>query len=145
MAMDDIVQEPIKVMLDKERAVLYKNRGFRALVSTYGNMRAAIEAMQAITPKIKAHKGEALENGTLAESDIYADIAQDEAFYDTLIAWLHAGLIAEDKTLTVDQVSDLIDEMDIMSFVNIRIAIWRAFAASVPTAALDADPTTPTT
>lgn len=142
MAMDEVVLVGVKVALDKERTLKYLNKGFRALVETYGNMSNAIGALRAITPEKTAVKGEEKADGTIAEKDEYKDIEQNAVFYQTIVEWVFAGVVWEDRALTREIISDSIDDMSLYNLLDLRVAIWEAYGNSiVRPKADDEDPT----
>jgi hypothetical protein len=146
MGMDEIVQEGIKVDFDKPRTLLYTNRGFRSLCSTYENVANAIDALEKITPR-KIHKKDDAIEGSEEKylNDVYSDIPQDEKLYATMKEWLYAGFIHEDRALTKDAVLDAIDEMSILDLISMRVSIWEALTISLTKKKKGAeDPTTTT-
>jgi hypothetical protein len=129
--MEELVKDSVAVMLDKERHLQYSCRSYRALIAKYGTTLIAIDALQKITP----HKDE--EGKSVA-------IEQDNNFFATLVAWLHAGLVSEEKDLTIEAVSDEIDTLSLLDSIRLRSSIWEAFFMSLPKPKIDADPTNPT-
>jgi hypothetical protein len=144
MSVEDIIQEPVPVELDKTRHMLYTNRSFRHLASKYGTVGKALDALLKITPKIRIKKGELDEDGNLAENNIYVPIEQDEEFYDTILNWIYAGLIGVDKTVTLECVSDIIDDMGLKELLSARPSIWFAYMRVIPKTKKESDDSDPT-
>ena len=105
MDIDDCFYSGEEVKLDKVRHVKYTIRGLKIISKKFGSVVKAFEKMQTLNQDM------------------------DTETLDNLVLLLHAGLIHEDKNLTVDDVENMLTMENLPVIFN---KILVAFGGSTP-------------
>lgn len=109
MSIENFSKKGVKIILDdgKERTLRFTFGAFKLLSQTYGSVTKALKGF--------------------ADQSAMLEMGADTI--DLIINITHAGLRHEDKTLTADQVGDLITTDNLASLIK---AIGKALGYSMP-------------
>jgi hypothetical protein len=120
MNLSQLAPEEIVVQLDRVRKLQFRFRAWRYLEEKYGTQDGVLAAVSSLLPRKAGHK--------------------PQPILETLLYFLWAGLIQEDRALTIDQVEDMLDVAQVPEYIR---QISRAITAAFPVPETEARPQKP--